>query len=828
MRLVSSTSAVRGSLETVFVAVAFAVTYAVLGAPFYLAGREAALLLIAPAIYAIALRLAEWEGAVEDARIGAVVMPSLVFLGAFSIIVILLCEDTDAEARLLWWVLCATTVAASTILVERAVYLYVVRALRHRGIGVRTAVVITDDAEVAERISREAGAYGGAAVIGCIGGEELREGKVERLGGFDALDDVLGRFMPDFAVFALQNMENKAVMRLVDICCDRCIGVYFLPSPFGFFKAEGQLEYFGAMPMVNAYSTPLDSLLCRFLKRTVDLVGAAILLVLSAPIMLVAAIGVKLSSPGPIIFRQTRVGYRGEHFVMLKFRSMVQNVTSDIEWSRGTDIRKTRFGNFLRRTSLDELPQLINVIRGEMSLVGPRPEIPKFVEKFKDEIPLYMLKHKVKPGMTGLAQIRGLRGDTSVSDRINTDLCYIENWSLGLDFSILIMTPFRAINRSERYTRPKREKRRGSYSANRRILYVASTIGHIDSFHRPYIGALRDEGAEVLVMARGEGADFDVPFEKRMLSFKNIAAWRMVRRILRENPFDAIILNTTLAAFVVRAAVGSRGRPRVINIVHGYLFGVKRRTVRSKLMLIAEIVLRSRTDTVLVMNREDLELAVKYRLGARIEQIRGMGAVACEQTSDIGLLRREWGGDDCFVLCFVGELSARKNQEFLIRAMHMLRREIPNAVLWLVGDGEERERMECLARSQGSEGCVKLIGYRDDACDFMRACDLYVSASRSEGLPFNVLEALSCGKTVLVSDVKGHKDIVENGSDGFLFEFGRIEEFVNITCQIYENSLHIESEKAREKFGMLSLDNVFSDTLGRIKEGVDTVDGEEA
>jgi lipopolysaccharide/colanic/teichoic acid biosynthesis glycosyltransferase len=168
--------------------------------------------------------------------------------------------------------------------------------------------------------------------------------------------------------------------------------------------------------------------------------------------MLFTAIGVKLSSKGPVLFRQERVGVGGRKFIMLKFRSMKVNDESGTAWSTGNDPRITRFGSFIRKTSIDELPQLFNVIFGDMSLVGPRPEIPYFVDRFRKSIPLYMIKHYVRPGITGLAQIRGLRGDTSVEERILADIDYIENWSLLLDLEIIIKTPFKIINKNERYT----------------------------------------------------------------------------------------------------------------------------------------------------------------------------------------------------------------------------------------------------------------------------------------------------------------------------------------------------------------------------------------
>ena len=150
----------------------------------------------------------------------------------------------------------------------------------------------------------------------------------------------------------------------------------------------------------------------------------------------------------------------GREFQMLKFRSMRESTAEDeASWSTGIDRRKTRFGNFLRKTSIDELPQLFNVLAGSMSLVGPRPELPRFVEKFKTEIPLYMVKHYVKPGITGLAQVNGLRGNTSVEDRIHADIYYIESWSLALDLLILLRTPFRAINKSEVYSGSGKSKK---------------------------------------------------------------------------------------------------------------------------------------------------------------------------------------------------------------------------------------------------------------------------------------------------------------------------------------------------------------------------------
>ena len=173
-----------------------------------------------------------------------------------------------------------------------------------------------------------------------------------------------------------------------------------------------------------------------------DVVGSLVLIVLTSPIMLGVAIGVKLSSPGPIIFKQERVGLNKRPFMMYKFRSMRVNAAEDSAWSTNSDPRKTRFGSIIRKFSLDELPQVFNVLKGDMSLVGPRPEIPFHVEHFKEEIPRYLVRQQVRPGLTGWAQINGLRGDTDIAERIRYDIWYIENWTVALDIKILFRTVF--------------------------------------------------------------------------------------------------------------------------------------------------------------------------------------------------------------------------------------------------------------------------------------------------------------------------------------------------------------------------------------------------
>lgn len=198
------------------------------------------------------------------------------------------------------------------------------------------------------------------------------------------------------------------------------------------------------LPVINIRYVPLSNTGNIIIKRAIDIIGSLVGIIITSPVMLLSAIAVKCSGPGPVIFRQERVGRHNKSFQMYKFRSMEQQSPGDEKkaWTVKNDPRVTGVGKILRRTSLDELPQLFNILKGDMSLVGPRPERPLFVEKFKEEIPRYMVKHQVRPGLTGWAQVNGLRGDTSIKKRIEYDIYYIENWTLGLDIKIIFMTFF--------------------------------------------------------------------------------------------------------------------------------------------------------------------------------------------------------------------------------------------------------------------------------------------------------------------------------------------------------------------------------------------------
>lgn len=240
---------------------------------------------------------------------------------------------------------------------------------------------------------------------------------------------------------------------IVDLCEKSGVHTKFIPDYNSLVPSHPYTEDLMGLPVINIRYVPLTNTLNRVAKRAVDIIGSSLGIVISSPIMVAAALAIKFTSRGPVIFKQERVGLHNRTFKMYKFRTMEMQRPSAEEsaWTVKDDPRVTGVGKFLRRTSLDELPQLFNILMGEMSLVGPRPERPQFVEKFKEEIPRYMIKHQVRPGLTGWAQINGYRGDTSIRKRIEYDLFYIENWTMSFDIKIMFLTLFKGFINKNAY-----------------------------------------------------------------------------------------------------------------------------------------------------------------------------------------------------------------------------------------------------------------------------------------------------------------------------------------------------------------------------------------
>lgn len=268
------------------------------------------------------------------------------------------------------------------------------------------------------------------------------------LGAYEDIADYLEANPLDELVVALEPHEVQHMKHVLTAADKEGVRVTLIPFFNDYYPAHPTIETIGKTKMVNLRATPLDNIGWAMVKRTMDLVGSLILIILCAIPMIIIAIGVKLSSPGTVFFCQERVGRDKKPFKMLKFRSMRTDIDHN-GWSTDNDNRKTKFGSFIRKFSLDELPQLFNVFVGQMSLIGPRPELPFYVAQFKEEVPLYLVRQQIRPGMTGWAQVNGFRGDTSIESRVEYDIWYIENWSLGLDLKILWKTAFGGMINSE-------------------------------------------------------------------------------------------------------------------------------------------------------------------------------------------------------------------------------------------------------------------------------------------------------------------------------------------------------------------------------------------
>ena len=276
---------------------------------------------------------------------------------------------------------------------------------------------------------------------------------VKVIGSIENLTFILPENKLDEIAITLGLEEYYKLEKIVSQCEKSGVHTKFIPDYGNIIPTRPYTEDLLGLPVINIRYVPLSNTFNAMIKRLMDIVGSIICIVIFSPVMLLSAILVKITSSGPLIFKQERVGLHNEKFMMYKFRTMYVQTEEEEKkgWTQKNDPRVTKVGGFLRKTSLDEFPQLFNVLKGDMSLVGPRPERPQYVEKFREEIPRYMIKHQVRPGMTGWAQVNGYRGDTSIRKRIEHDLYYIENWTLGLDIKILFLTVFKGFINKNAY-----------------------------------------------------------------------------------------------------------------------------------------------------------------------------------------------------------------------------------------------------------------------------------------------------------------------------------------------------------------------------------------
>lgn len=376
-------------------------------------------------------------GAVSIATLMSVAFTSLLFRDQI---------DYHRWMMIYLWALTLLLVTLGRILVTRAL-----RLLQARGIGQgRVLLIGTGDAGrmILQKILHTPNL--GYHIVGVVD-SNVSAAPVEAvplLGTPADIPQIIEDYRVDEVIVALPEASHQEILGIVSMCEREKVSIRVFPDVFQIMANEVSISDFGGLPLLTVRDVALRGWKLA-LKRTVDVVGASLTLLFISPVMMLTALLIKLESPGPVFYVQERMGLDAKPFPMLKFRSMRADAeTNGPGWTVKNDPRRTRFGAIIRRISLDELPQFINVLVGDMSLVGPRPERPVYVEQFRQRIPRYMDRHREKAGLTGWAQVNGLRGDTSVVERTKYDVWYIENWSLALDFKIMIQTVLNAARRN--------------------------------------------------------------------------------------------------------------------------------------------------------------------------------------------------------------------------------------------------------------------------------------------------------------------------------------------------------------------------------------------
>jgi Undecaprenyl-phosphate glucose phosphotransferase len=345
----------------------------------------------------------------------------------------------------------------SLMIIERCLIRIILAKLRRNGFNQKHILLVGYSSSAESLIDRvKAHSQWGYQIHGILDdhrkiGDSYKG--IEVIGRLEELESILEANRLDEIMITLKLSEYTKLAHVVAATEKSGVHTKFIPDYSNVIPTSPYTEDLLGLPVINIRHVPLMEGGNKFIKRSMDLVGSLLCIVLFSPIMLICVAGVKLSSKGPVIFCQERVGLHNRPFKMYKFRSMTVQTDEEEkgQWTTKGDARVTGIGRIMRATSMDELPQLFNVLKGDMSLIGPRPERPFFVEQFKEQIPRYMVKHQVRPGMTGWAQVNGYRGDTSIEKRIEYDLYYIENWTVGLDIKILFMTVFKGFINENAY-----------------------------------------------------------------------------------------------------------------------------------------------------------------------------------------------------------------------------------------------------------------------------------------------------------------------------------------------------------------------------------------
>jgi len=383
----------------------------------------------------IGSRLSEVADVAKASTVGALVLVSVMtfFFREY---------DYSRVVIVYFWVFSIVAVSFA-----RYVFREALRVARRRGYNLRYALVVGGGelaAAVVQRLHSRRDT--GIEVLGLVGDDKRAAAGAQPLGGFADLRAVLDAHQVDHVILALSHEEYGRLSGLLEAIGDEPVTIHVVPDLGRFTSLRGGVEEFEGLPFVHLRESPLYGW-NQVAKRAFDVVFSLAVLVLLSPVLAILAAAVKLTSRGPVLYGQERMGLDGQRFRMMKLRTMRMDAERETGpvWAAAGDDRRTPIGTFLRRFSLDELPQFVNVLRGEMSVVGPRPERPVFVERFRQTVPGYMLRHKVKSGVTGWAQVHGLRGNTSLEKRIEYDIEYIERWSFSLDLKIIGMTLFRVL-----------------------------------------------------------------------------------------------------------------------------------------------------------------------------------------------------------------------------------------------------------------------------------------------------------------------------------------------------------------------------------------------
>ena len=339
--------------------------------------------------------------------------------------------------------------ASALTIMQRSFMRFFLRDVRRRGYNLRFMLIVGAGKVAGDIISRiRLHRELGIQLIGCLArdsGETKGPHGIPVIGTYQDLKHLIHTIDVDQIVVALPLEDHQALPEIMTVVEDTLIDVKIVPDIYQFISVGGAIEEFEGLPVISLQDSPFDGV-DRLMKRVVDFSIALAALIVLSPLLMLCALLVKVTSRGPMFYKQQRISVDGSPFNIYKFRTMYTDAEkAGPQWSQRGDNRVTPVGRFLRVYSLDELPQLVNVLSGDMSIVGPRPERPVFIEEFRKHIPRYMLRHKVPAGMTGWAQVHGWRGDSSIDKRIEFDLYYIENWSLLLDFKIILLTLLRGL-----------------------------------------------------------------------------------------------------------------------------------------------------------------------------------------------------------------------------------------------------------------------------------------------------------------------------------------------------------------------------------------------